>query len=93
MKRTKEELTNSVNSLDIDEDVKIALIEDIADSFVESSGVSQEEYDELDSKYNELRQKYKDRFLGVADEKKESPEEKNEDEEIKEEEVIDIKEI
>jgi len=59
MKKTKEEMIATVNALEVDDTVKIGLLEDVADSFeeaapVDMSGyVSKEEYDELKRKYIE----------------------------------------
>lgn len=92
-KFSAEELNGRINDLSIDDDLKIALMEDIADSILPEST---EELDnaiaELDSVKNELatlKEKYKERFLNVSEE---IAEEKNDDE-IEEKEIIDIKEI
>ena len=90
MKLSKEELSAKINDLDIDEEVKISLLEDIADSVdVEAEPQENGELEELKIKYESLREKYKERFLKGSDE----TEEKEDDDELKEEEVIDIKEI
>ena len=91
MKLSKEELSAKVNDLGIDDELKISLMEDIADS-IEPKDTT--ELDELKSKYEEIKTKYKERFLkgGETEEKKE--ESKNDDtEELKEQEIIDVKEI
>lgn len=88
MKLSKEELSAKINDLDIDEEIKVSLMEDIADSI--EGGVETEdngELEELKIKYESLREKYKERFLKGNDEEKED------DDELKEEEVIDVKEI
>lgn len=95
MKLSKEELSAKINELDIDEEIKVSLMEDIADSIdVSETEDKNGELEELKIKYESLREKYKERFLKgdeVEEEKKE--EDDTEDEELKEEEVIDIKEI
>lgn len=95
MKLSKEELSAKINDLDIDEDVKISLLEDIADSVdVETEPQDNGELEELKIKYESLREKYKERFLKGSDETEEKEdEEEKEDDELKEEEVIDVKEI
>lgn len=95
MKLSKEELSAKINDLDIDEEVKISLLEDIADSVdVEAEPQENGELEELKIKYESLREKYKERFLKGSDETEEKEdEEKEDDDELKEEEVIDVKEI
>ena len=90
MKLSKEELSAKINDLDIDEEIKVSLMEDIADS-IEGSVETEDngELEELKIKYESLREKYKERFLKGSDE----TEEKEDDDELKEEEVIDVKEI
>lgn len=92
MKLSKEELSAKINELDIDEEVKISLLEDIADSVdVEAEPQENGELEELKIKYESLRERYKERFLKGSDETEEK--EEKDDDELKEEEVIDIKEI
>lgn len=95
MKLSKEELSAKINELDIDEEVKISLLEDIADSVdVEAEPQENGELEELKIKYESLRERYKERFLKGSDETEEKEEkEEKDDDELKEEEVIDIKEI
>lgn len=93
-KLTKEELSARIDGLEIDEDVKISLMEDISDS------ISSEESEELASlradietkvaEIEELKRKYKERFMSAVEEKEEVYEETPE---VEEKEVIDIKEI
>ncbi len=93
MKLSKEELKAKVNELIQDNDVAIALLEDIEDSF-ESGEVDTSAMDELQAKFDDLQRKYRERFLSVEEKSEDvMEEEKSEDEELKEEEVIDIKEI
>lgn len=95
MKLSKEELSAKINDLDIDEEIKVSLMEDIADSIEVSSETEDNgELEELKIKYESLREKYKERFLKGNDETEEKEdEEKEDDDELKEEEVIDVKEI
>lgn len=93
MKLSKEELSAKINDLDIDEEIKIGLMEDIADSIENSETSDNGELEELKIKYESLREKYKERFLKSDVEVEEKEEEKEDDEELKEEEVIDVKEI
>ena len=94
MKLSKEELSAKINDLEIDEEIKVSLMEDIADSIEGSTEATDGgELEELKIKYEALRDKYKERFLKGNDETEEEKEEETEDEELKEEEVIDVKEI
>ena len=91
MKLSKDELKQKIDSLAIDDDVKITLLEDIEDSFIETVDNS-EEFQELNAKYEELKEKYKNRFLkGEEKEEKEDTEEKVE--ELKEEDVVEEEDI
>lgn len=93
-KYSAEELSSRINELELDDDVKIALMEDITDS------VSPDESEELASlraelekakaDYEELKEKYKARFLKAVES---DEEEKVEDEDLEEKEVIDVKEL
>ena len=93
-KFTREELSKRVDDLDIADDVKLSLIEDIHDSMdYEESAELAELKAELESKkaeYDELLAKYKERFFESSD-KEVDEEEKIEVEEDAE--VIDVKEI
>lgn len=94
-KISKEDLSKRVNDLEIDDDLKISLLEDIADSFTDESeeiGKLQEDITRLTEENTSLRERYKSRFFET--EKYEDPEEKVEDvKEDEEEKVIDVKEI
>lgn len=94
MKLSKEELIEKINSLAIDDEIKISLMEDVSDS-VEMQEDHSSEVEELKAKYEELKNKYKERFLSGDPEEKteEKDEEDDSEEELKEEEVIDVKEI
>ena len=67
MKLSKEELKAKVSELEIDDDVKISLLEDIEDSFdqveEDESRVSREEYDDINMKYEDMKKRYIERFL------------------------------
>ena len=67
MKLSKEELKEKVSNLEIDDDLKIGLLEDIEDSFGEivedDSRVSREEYDDMSMKYEDMKKRYIERFL------------------------------
>lgn len=90
MKLSKDELIAKINGYEIDDNVKIELMEDVTDSF--ENTVDTSETDELKAKYEELKQKYKDRFLKGEETEKETKEE-SDNPEMEEKEVIDIKEI
>ena len=93
-KYSAEELSSRVNELELDDEVKISLMEDITDS------VSPDESEELASikaelgkaktDYEELKEKYKARFLKAVES---DEEEKEEQEDLEEKEVIDVKEL
>lgn len=92
-KYSAEELSSRINDLELDDEVKISLMEDITDS------VSPDESEELASikaelekksaEVDELKEKYKARFLKAS----EDDEVKEKEEDLEEKEVIDIKEI
>lgn len=94
-KYSAEELSSRINDLELDDDVKISLMEDITDS------VSPDESEELASlkaelekahaDYEELKEKYKARFLKAVESEEEEKE--VEDEDLEEKEVIDVKEL
>ena len=89
-KMSKEELISKINGLEIDDTVKIELMEDVTDSFEEVAEPDTTEIDELKTKYEELQTKYKERFLSNTEEKEDEDEE---DDGLEEKEVIDVKEI
>ena len=62
MKLSKDELISKINGLEIDDNVKIELMEDVTDSF-EVSETDNTELEEVKTKYEELKTKYKERFL------------------------------
>lgn len=91
-KFSAEEINGRINDLEIDEDVKISLMEDISDSLVpedsEEINALKSEMDSVKGKYEDLMTKYKERFLKADDDFKEKK-----DEELEEKEIIDIREI
>ena len=94
MKLSKEELSAKINDLDIDEEIKVSLMEDIADSIEGSTETADNgEFEELKIKYESLREKYKERFLKGEEVEEEKKDDETEEDELKEEEVIDVKEI
>lgn len=60
MKLTLEEFKEKVNDYDIDEDIKVTLLEDLTDSFTDLESGDDIKYKE---KYIEMRERYKRRFL------------------------------
>ena len=96
-KKTKDELITKIDSLQIDDDSKLELMEDISDS-IEENGNSEveklkKENESLTKDVELWREKYKDRFMN-KEEIKEIKEEKFEEPEEKEEKkYIDVKEI
>lgn len=86
-KMMKDELISKINGLEIDDNVKIELMEDVTDSF-EVTDPDNSELEDIKTKYEELKTKYKERFLKGEDKK-----EDEEKEDVEEKEVIDVKEI
>lgn len=63
MKLSKDELISKINGLEIDDNVKIELMEDVTDSMEVTPEVDNTELEEIKTKYEELKTKYKERFL------------------------------
>lgn len=88
-----EELSGRINELELDDDVKISLMEDITDSITpeesEELASLKAEIEKTKAEYEELKEKYKSRFLKAV----ESEEKEDVEEDLEEKEVIDIKEI
>lgn len=63
MKLSKDELISKINGLEIDDNVKIELMEDVTDSMEVAPEVDNTELEEIKTKYEELKTKYKERFL------------------------------
>lgn len=90
-KFTKEELASRINDLEIADDVKLSLMEDVSDSIIDEAEAIKEVSDKLEAKtkeYDDLLAKYKERFM-TSD--KEVDEEQDLD--VDDEEVIDVKEL
>ena len=93
-KYSAEELSSRINDLELDDDVKISLMEDITDSVSpdeseELAGIKAE-LEKAKADYEELKEKYKARFLKAVES---DEEEKEEQEDLEEKEVIDVKEL
>ena len=88
-KLTKEELISKIKDSEMDNEIKISLLEDVTDSFEE------DKTSEWEAKYKDLEEKYIARFTEKTEEKEETETEepKEEYEEMEEKEVIDIQEI
>lgn len=63
MKLSKDELISKINGLEIDDNVKIELMEDVTDSMEVVPEADNSELEEVKAKYEELKTKYKERFL------------------------------
>ena len=87
MKKSKEELKQTIVDSVADEEVQIALLEDIEDSFVEQE-VDNTAIEELQAKYDDLKQRYKDRFLKGEEKETEEKEELEEVEELEKEDIF-----
>ena len=93
-KYSAEDLSSRINELELDDEIKISLMEDITDSV--SPDESEElanlksELEEYKAKYEDVKAKYKERFLKAveSDDKEEKVEE-----ELEEKEVIDVTDI
>ena len=96
MKKTLDELLNDVKSIEMSDDVRVKLLEDLSDSFEPGEStvdlenfVEKSTFDELTNNYNDLQQRYIARFgEKVTEEPKDSDEEL-----LKDKTVIDIKEV
>lgn len=93
-KFSAEELSERINGLDIEDEIKIALMEDITDSV--SPDESEEltslkaEVEDLKTKYEDVKAKYKERFLKAV----ESDDKEDEvEEELEEKEVVNVTDI
>lgn len=87
-KMSKDELISKINGLEIDDNVKIELMEDVTDSF-EVTETDNTEIETLKAENEDLRAKYKERFLKGNDKK----DEEEKEDEMEEKEVVDVKEI
>ena len=92
-KKSASELSEYINGLELDDEVKISLMEDVTDSISPEEGEElnrlKDEVNAYKEKYEEVKAKYKERFYTAV----ESDKKENIQEELEEKEVIDIKEI
>ena len=93
MKLEKEELIEKINGLEVSDDIKIPLLEDITDSIGEKDTKELDDMklklDDVSQKYDELKEKYKERFLEGSTKEIKETEEKG----LEEKNYIDIREI
>ena len=94
-KYSAEELSSRINELELDDEVKISLMEDITDSVSpdeseELAGIKAE-LEKAKADYEELKEKYKARFLKAVESDEEEKDDTQED--LEEKEVIDVKEL
>lgn len=93
-KMSKEELSKRIDALDIEDELKISLMEDVTDSIEpeESEELTKlkSELEEYKAKYEDVKAKYKERFLSAVESNKE---EDLKDEELEEKKVIDVNDI
>lgn len=96
-KKSAIELSEDINGLEIDEDIKVRLMEDITDSVSsEDSEVITDlksQVEDWKAKYEDARTKYKERFYTADTSTNEKIQEDSENRDLEEKEVIDIKEI
>ena len=85
MKLTLDEFKKKVDDYDIDEDIKVTLLEDLEDSFRnnESEDISYKD------KYLEMRERYKKRFLESEEINATELTDDNDDNSV----IVDVKEI
>lgn len=96
MKKSLDELLNDVKSIEMSDDVRVKLLEDLSDSFEPGEStvdlekfVDKSTFDELTNNYNDLQKRYIARFgEKVAEEPKDEDEEQ-----LKDKTVIDVKEV
>lgn len=91
MKLSKDELISKINGLEIDDEVKISLLEDVTDSMEVAPEVDNTELEEVKAKYEELKTKYKERFLKGDEVATETEVEEDEEEPRKYEDLFDEK--
>lgn len=96
MKLSKDELKQKIVQTVTDEDVQIALLEDVEDSMDITSDNTDEintlkvENEDLKTKYEDIKTKYKNRFLGTDSEesKEEKIDEPKEEEKVEETDIF-----
>jgi len=93
-KLSKDEIITKINEKIVDnDDLKVELMEDITDSFVEDKTELNEmttKYEEMKNKYDDLHNRYVERFMNPSDVEKPVVKDPYEDNKPK---VIDIVEI
>lgn len=96
MKRTLDELLNDVKSIEMSDDARVKLLEDLSDSFEPGEStvdlekfVDKSEFEELSNNYNDLQQRYIARFGEKVAKEPDDPDEKL----LKDKTVIDVKEV
>lgn len=87
MKLTLEEFKEKVNDYDIDDDIKISILEDLSDSFTDDNE------DEYKLKYLELRERYKNRFLNSEDIEDTDDDIDVNDDDVVTKKIVDVREI
>lgn len=98
MKLTKEELLTRVNTLEVDDEIKVSLMEDIDDTIGDNANIVDDtineqlkrEKEELQWKYDDLLARYKERFLTGDDNEGDND---DNDENVDISEVVDVTEI
>lgn len=94
MKRSKDELIDIISNLSLDDDIKLAMVEDISDSMDDSiiddsKYIDINEYNDIKWKYDDLKTRYINRFKTV-----DSNSIKDKDEEdFKDDTVINVEDI
>ena len=88
MKMSKDDLLKKIDTLEIPDDTKVVLMEDVTDSFEEAK-----QEDDYKAKYEDILTKYKSRFLDSTEAKEKPAEAEEKVDEMEEKEVIDVKEI
>lgn len=88
MKLTLEEFKEKVNDYDIDDDIKISILEDLSDSFTDDDNE-----DEYKLKYLELRERYKNRFLNSEDIEDTDDDIDVNDDDVDTKKIVDVREI
>lgn len=96
MKKSRDDLLKSIEGINVDDDTKISLMEDITDSLIGNDEMEslRKEIESRDKEIEIWKEKYKDRFLNneiidKIEEKEEIPEPREEEEK----EYINIREI
>lgn len=94
MKRSKDELIDIISNLQLDDDIKLSMIEDISDSieegFVDDTRyINVEEFNKVKSQYDDLKNRYINRFKTIDSSKIKDKDE----EEFQDDTVINVEDI